>query len=144
MSRTVYFVSDHTGVTAEVLGHSLLARFEERDLVTTTRPFVNNIERAEELVAEMAALPVEPIVFSTITEPAVRERISAAVTHHFDLVSPFLDPLEQVFGYPAATESAQRTASGTWLATRRASMPSSSPSPPTTARTPTATRRPRR
>lgn len=101
--RAVYFVSDHTGVTAEVLGHSLLARFEERDLLTTTRPFVNSVERADELVAELAALPDQPIVFSTITEQAVRERISAAVTHHLDLFSPFIEPLEEVFGYPAAT-----------------------------------------
>lgn len=101
--RTVYFVSDHTGVTAEVLGHSLLARFEEPELVTLTRPFVDNLARADELIAELTALSEPPIVFSTITDDAVRARISAAVPHHLDLFSPFIKPLEDVFGYPAAT-----------------------------------------
>ncbi len=100
--RTVYFISDHTGVTAEVLGHSLLARFEE-SVITATRPFVNSLERAAEVVAELAALPEPPIVFSTITEEAVRERIAGAVTFHLDLFSPFIRRLEEAFGYPAAT-----------------------------------------
>ncbi len=101
--RPIYFVSDHTGVTAEVLGRSLLARFEEQGLVTSTRPFVDSVERAEELVRELQGLAVEPIVFSTITDDEVRGRIAAAATHHLDLFSPFIRPLEAVFGYPAAT-----------------------------------------
>ena len=38
--RTVFFISDHTGITAEVLGHSLLVRFEGLDFRYLTRPFV--------------------------------------------------------------------------------------------------------
>ncbi len=101
--RTVYFVSDHTGVTAEVLGHSLLARFDESELVTLTRPFVDSLARADELVAELAAHPEPPIVFSTVTDDEIRARISSAVRYHLDLFSPFIRPLEEAFGYPAAT-----------------------------------------
>jgi hypothetical protein len=28
LARTVFFISDHSGVTAETLGHSLLSQFE--------------------------------------------------------------------------------------------------------------------
>ncbi|HKI56786.1 MAG TPA: pyruvate, water dikinase regulatory protein [Trueperaceae bacterium] len=94
----VYFVSDHTGVTAEVLGHSLLARFGDVPIHTTTRPFVNTLRRADALAAELAGLAESAVVFSTITDIGVRERIAAAPCVHLDLFEPFLGPLERVFG----------------------------------------------
>lgn len=97
-ARQVYFVSDHTGVTAEVLGHSLLARFSDVPVQTTTRPFVNTLERADALAAELAASSDRPVVFSTITDIGVRERIAAAPCVHLDLFEPFLGYLEDVFG----------------------------------------------
>lgn len=100
-TRWVYFVSDHTGVTAEVLGHSLLARFAGIAIRTTTRPFVNTLQRADALAAELAALPETAVVFSTLTDPSVRERIAAAPCVHLDLFEPFLGDLAAVFGRPA-------------------------------------------
>jgi [pyruvate, water dikinase]-phosphate phosphotransferase / [pyruvate, water dikinase] kinase len=99
-ARQVYFVSDHTGVTAEVLGHSLLARFGDLSIRTSTRPFVNTPQRADELAAELAGLEAEPVVFSTITDVGVRERIAAAPCVHVDLFEPFLNRLEAVFESP--------------------------------------------
>jgi regulator of PEP synthase PpsR (kinase-PPPase family) len=40
MMRTVCFVSDSTGVTAETVGHSLLSQFEGLQFRTVTMPFV--------------------------------------------------------------------------------------------------------
>ena len=51
----VFFVSDHTGLTAEVLGHSLLARFDALSVITSTRPFVDSVGRADALAQELAA-----------------------------------------------------------------------------------------
>lgn len=99
-ARSVYFVSDHTGVTAEVLGHSLLARFADVAIRTTTRPFVNTLQRADALAAELAALPETAVVFSTITDEAVRQRIAAAPCVHLDLFEPFLGELSAVLGRP--------------------------------------------
>ena len=101
--RRVYFVSDHTGVTAEVLGHSLLARFDHLDIDTATRPFVNTAERAEALVDEFAKLASAPIVFSTITDPALRSRISEVAVLHLDLFEPFMAQLEATLGQRAET-----------------------------------------
>jgi regulator of PEP synthase PpsR (kinase-PPPase family) len=94
----VYFVSDHTGVTAEVLGQSLLARFEGIDVRPVTRPFVNSLERVEALVAELEALGQVPLVFSTIADRSLRERLSTAPGRHLDLFAPFLGTLEAAFG----------------------------------------------
>ena len=101
--RSVYFVSDHTGVTAEVLGHSLLARFDEDSIETSTRPFVDSLERADALVAELSQLPEPPIVFSTITDAAIRQRIAASGSLHLDLFEPFIHQLEVALGRQAAT-----------------------------------------
>jgi len=40
--RTVCFVSDRTGVTAETMGNSLLPQFEGLQLRTVTMPFVSS------------------------------------------------------------------------------------------------------
>lgn len=101
--RRVYFVSDHTGVTAEVLGHSLLARFDHLDIDTATRPFVNSAERAQALVEEFTRLARPPIVFSTITDPAVRAVISSSADLHLDLFEPFMAQLEASLGQTAET-----------------------------------------
>jgi len=99
----VYFVSDHTGVTAEVLGHSLLARFDEESVETRTRPFVDSLERADALLAELVQLPEPPIIFSTITDAAIRQRIGTSGGVHLDLFEPFIHPLETALGRTAAT-----------------------------------------
>lgn len=97
-ARRVYFVSDHTGVTAEVLGHSLLARFDDLHIETAARPFVNSDARAEALVQEFEHLPEPPIVFSTITDPAMRRRIGEHAGVHLDLFAPFMTELERALG----------------------------------------------
>ena len=102
-SRKVYFVSDHTGVTAEVLGHSLLARFDHLDIETATRPFINSRERAAAVLEEFTKLPRPPIVFSTITDPAIRELLSTGAETHLDLFGPFIKQLESSLGQQAAT-----------------------------------------
>ncbi|HEX7001711.1 MAG TPA: pyruvate, water dikinase regulatory protein [Trueperaceae bacterium] len=101
--KHVYFVSDHTGVTAEVVGQSLLSRFDHIDLETYTKPFVTTEARAHEVVAEFARLPEPPIVFSTITEPSVRRLVAQAAAVHFDLFEPYAARLEEALGQPAET-----------------------------------------
>jgi len=53
--RTIYFVSDGTGITAQTLGHSLLTQFEGVEFNQVTLPFVDTAARAEECLARIAA-----------------------------------------------------------------------------------------
>ena len=46
--RTVFFLSDRTGITAEMLGNSLLTQFEEFTFQRVTIPFVDSPERVAE------------------------------------------------------------------------------------------------
>ena len=49
--RTVFFVSDHSGVTAETLGHSLITQFDASEFQKTTIPFVSTLDKAIQAVA---------------------------------------------------------------------------------------------
>ena len=70
--RTVFFISDRTGITDEMLGNSLLTQFDEFDFERVTLPFVDTPERvadAVRVVNETAhAEGHRPIVISSIDE----------------------------------------------------------------------------
>lgn len=98
VARTVCFVSDRTGVTAETLGHSLLSRFHGLNFSTLTMPFVMNVLQARGVVARIDALAVEqgakPIVFCTIVDEETRAVIAQAKALVIDLFSTFVGQLE--------------------------------------------------
>jgi regulator of PEP synthase PpsR (kinase-PPPase family) len=48
--RTVFFLSDRTGITAEMLGNSLLSQFEDVAFRRITIPFVDSPEKVEEAI----------------------------------------------------------------------------------------------
>ena len=97
--RTVFFISDRTGITAEMLGNSLLSQFEEFSFERQTIPFVDTAEKIDAAIRqvnETAALEGKPpIVFSSIVD----ETMSAAVRRDanaltLDLFQIFIAPLE--------------------------------------------------
>lgn len=102
MKRTVFFVSDRTGITAETLAHSLLSQFEGVEFEKINCPFVDTIEKAEELVAhinEAASCDGEkPIVFSTLVDPFLRGKVESSMGMVMDMFHAFIRPLEQEFG----------------------------------------------
>ena len=52
--RTIFFVSDGTGITAEMLGHSLLSQFEDIKFNQETIPFVDSAEKAQVALERIA------------------------------------------------------------------------------------------
>jgi regulator of PEP synthase PpsR (kinase-PPPase family) len=97
--RTVFFVSDQTGVTAETMGHSLLTQFEGQPFRQVTLPFISTVERAEEAVRRINATAeaegVRPVVFSTLLQEDMRTIIKSAHALFLDFFDAFLGPLEQ-------------------------------------------------
>jgi len=100
--RTVFFVSDGTGITAQMLGHSLLTQFEGVDFNQVTLPFVDSAERAEECLARIEAESAsgngQPIVFSTLVNQDVRQVVRRAKALFLDFFETFIDPLEAGLG----------------------------------------------
>jgi [pyruvate, water dikinase]-phosphate phosphotransferase / [pyruvate, water dikinase] kinase len=100
-NRTVFFVSDGTGITAETLGHSVLSQFELR-FKQVRLPFVDTIDKAYEAnrrINEMVEIDGKaPIVFSTLVQPELSAVIRQSKAMHMDLFQTFVEPLEQELG----------------------------------------------
>ena len=97
--RTVFFLSDRTGITAEMLGNSLLSQFEDVAFRRITVPFVDSPEKVEEAIrlvnATGAAEERRPIVFSSVVDEDASETIRArAEALTLDLFQIFIAPLE--------------------------------------------------
>lgn len=95
-TRTVFCVSDHTGVTAEVLAHSLMARFEDVEATYVTRPFVDDATKVDGLVGEIDGATLDgstPIVFSTIIDAQLLQQLQRASGLVVDLFEGFVGTL---------------------------------------------------
>ncbi|WP_028452007.1 posphoenolpyruvate synthetase regulatory kinase/phosphorylase PpsR [Chitinilyticum aquatile] len=102
MRRSVFFISDRTGITSEILGHSLLSQFEDVEFHRITMPFVDTPEKADQVALEIRKHAVidgcRPIVFSTICDPELRARIHVADAQIIDFLERFIGPLEDELG----------------------------------------------
>jgi [pyruvate, water dikinase]-phosphate phosphotransferase / [pyruvate, water dikinase] kinase len=100
--RSAFFVSDRTGVTAEMLGHSLLTQFDQVEFMETTLPFVDTPQKAEEAVKEInqaaARDGTRPIVVSTLVDTEVGAVLAKADALVLDCFQIFIAPLEQELG----------------------------------------------
>ena len=101
--RTVFFISDRTGITAEMLGNSLLTQFEDFQFRRVTLPFVDSADRIAEAVRQVnetaAAEGRRPIVVSSVVD----EEMSAAIRREanaltLDMFQIFIQPLEAELG----------------------------------------------
>ena len=96
--RTVFFLSDQTGVTAETLGHSLITQFDSRSFRQVTLPFIDSEDKAREALHKINEAETSdsfrPIVFSTLVQPELRKILKDANGLHLDIFDVFLDPLE--------------------------------------------------
>lgn len=104
--RTAFFVSDRTGITAEMLGHSLLTQFDEVPFHEVTLPFVDSVEKAQEAVARInAQLGIDgtrPIVISTLARTEIAEVVGQANALFLDCFEIFIAPLERELGKRAS------------------------------------------
>jgi regulator of PEP synthase PpsR (kinase-PPPase family) len=103
--RTVFFVSDRTGITAEMLGNSLLSQFEGFVFDRQTIPFVDTPEKVDAAVAQIdsvAAAGQRPIVFSSLVDEAMCARLRRADALFLDLFQIFIAPLEAELRVPSS------------------------------------------
>jgi regulator of PEP synthase PpsR (kinase-PPPase family) len=101
-TRTVFFVSDGTGITAETFGHSILAQFTLKTR-SIRRPFIDSTDKAHQLVREINHAAVveglRPIVFATLVNPEIMAFIKKECRGMvLDMFNTFIEPLEAEFG----------------------------------------------
>ena len=100
--RTAYFVSDRTGITAEMLGHSLLTQFEMIAFNEVTLPFVDSVDKAQAIVKQIneqsAKDGVRPLLFSTLVNQDISVVVSKANALFLDCFDIFIRPMEKELG----------------------------------------------
>jgi len=98
--RSVFFVSDGTGITAETMGNSVLAQFAIKPR-HIRRPFIDTVDKAHQVVREINAAGVRegkrPIVFTTLANDDVRAILRGCDAKVFDVIKTFVEPLEEEF-----------------------------------------------
>lgn len=104
--RTAYFISDRTGITAEMLGHSLLTQFDDARFHEETMPFVDSVDKAHDAVRQIneraASDGVRPIVISTLVNTEIAGIVGKANALFLDCFEIFISPLEKELGVKAS------------------------------------------
>ena len=101
--RTVFFVSDGTGITAETFGNSVLAQFPLRPR-HVRRPFIDSVDKDASVVAEINEVTLREgkrsVVFITLVNDEVRAVLKSprCTGLVLDMFQTFVEPLEAEFG----------------------------------------------
>ena len=101
--RTVFFVSDGTGITAETFGNSILNQFPAKPR-HVRRPFIDTVEKASVVLGEINDTAQRegkrPIVFITLVNDEVRAILTGdhCTGLVLDMFRTFVEPLEVEFG----------------------------------------------
>jgi hypothetical protein len=103
-ARPVFFVSDHTGITAEIIGKSLLSQFPDEAFAPASLPFIDNMEKAniaaQQIREAWKTTSLRPLVYSTLTDPGARAALDACGALVMDIYGHFLGMMVGEIGYP--------------------------------------------
>lgn len=104
--RTAFFVSDRTGITAEILGHSLLKQFENLSFEEITLPYLDTLEKVSAAVTQINRTAiidgVRPLVLSTLVNLKIQSILKTANALHLDCFNIFIKPLERELDTPSS------------------------------------------
>ncbi len=101
-TRTAFYISDGTGITAETLGNAILAQFDMKPRHVRL-PFIDTVDKAHQAVRQInhtAELEGrKPIVFTTLVNMDVLKVIQDGCKGMLmDMFGTFVRPLEQELG----------------------------------------------
>lgn len=106
--RSAFFISDGTAITSETLGRSILSQFPSVAFETRVIPYVDTLERADDAVAQInlayARDGVLPLVFDTIVDSKIRERINSAQAFNLDIYEGLVARISEEIGVEPAPE----------------------------------------
>jgi len=101
-NRTVFFISDGTGITAETFGKAILAQFEMKTRYIRL-PFIDSVDKAHQAVRQINHTAevenIKPIVFTTLVNMEVLQVIREGCKGMLlDMFGTFVNPLEEELG----------------------------------------------
>ena len=99
--RTVFFVSDGTGITAETFGNAILAQFDFKPR-RVRLPFIDTQDKAHQALRQINhTAEVEgkkPLVFTTLVDRQALAIIQGSKGMLLDMFGTFVQPMEQELG----------------------------------------------
>ncbi len=105
-TRSVFFISDGTGITAETLGHSLLSQFQGINFRQVRMPFVTSMDMLQDCLHQIEEAQqvdgARPIVVSTLIEPAMAEKLRTSNALVLNLFETFIGRIETELGTKAS------------------------------------------
>jgi regulator of PEP synthase PpsR (kinase-PPPase family) len=100
--QTVYFISERTGITAELFGSSLLSQFPDIEFIRHQKPFINSKEKAKLLVKELREANTKngkkPLVFATMPDKEISNILLQAPCCYYELFSHYLNEISRDIG----------------------------------------------
>ncbi len=127
--RSIFFISDQTGITAETLGRSLLTQFGDVDFIQITLPFIDDEEKAMQAIkqVEHAADKSGEIAFAFST--LVQDELRDLFTQHFDtskvmymdFFQAFIAPMEKALDMKSSHQVGRSHSADTAAYTQRIS-----------------------
>jgi regulator of PEP synthase PpsR (kinase-PPPase family) len=100
--RTVFIISDGTGITAETLAHSLLSQFEGMRYRQVRLPFIDDAEKIEDCVYRINEAfrkdGARPLIVSTLVNAELAAPLKDANGLILDFFAAFIAPLEAELG----------------------------------------------
>lgn len=104
--KSVFFISDRTGITTEMLGNALLTQFNTLDVKKEHIPFVDSVTKAEQAILKVhnryLQYGVKPVVITSIINPEVRDKFKLNYVLHIDFFEAFIPQLESAFNETAS------------------------------------------
>jgi regulator of PEP synthase PpsR (kinase-PPPase family) len=106
MKRTIYFLADHTGITVEAMGRSLLSQFDGFKYETVHWPFIDTLDKARRVAERINQTTMEsdqkPIVFTTLVDPDIRDYFKNLDLLVMDFFESFTARLEEELKLPSS------------------------------------------
>ncbi|MDR1425058.1 MAG: kinase/pyrophosphorylase [Azoarcus sp.] len=102
ISRTIFYISDGTGITAETLGLSLLTQFNDVRFNTVRLPFIDTLEKAcdcrDRIQRTFEQDGARPIVFSTLVNEEFNRILGQTGSLCLNFFDTFIAPIETELG----------------------------------------------
>lgn len=118
MKRAAFFLSDKTGITAEMMGQSLLTQFNTVDFEKINLPYIDSVEKAQQAVIQINAaaerLGNSPLLFSTLIDREVCEVIKQSAGKLYDLFNTFTPLMEKELGIKSTQLAGQTHGMGAY------------------------------
>ncbi|GAB2190740.1 pyruvate, water dikinase regulatory protein [Sessilibacter sp. MAH2] len=110
-TRYAFFISDSTGITSQTLGNALLPLFQETKFHKVHLPYTDSLEKADQAVQQIneaaAKSGEKPLIFDTIMNPEIRDRIAGSEGFLMDIIGTFLPSLEKELGAVSSYQAGQ-------------------------------------